>query len=441
MGHAELLKDKNGDIFGIYDPTENKIYLNERNLNPKTVWHEATHFQQAMIKAMAKNGNKEAKKILTQYDKLLKPFIDQLLLGRKIVTIDGQKIDLSPDAYRKGAKETTKAYKERMQDEVWAFLQQEENHKLWQKNDTAFKRAVNKFKEALTNLYKSVFNIPKGKDISNMTLQELVGHSAKQLQDRRLENIDKSESGNVQFLAEQRKSELKGIADFIKDVLDGKDTGKKYFKLPDFVNKQAERILGHPIKSHSIHADEVRHINNNHGEKGRKNTENSIPLRKEDIALAPYIMTAPDYMKKGSTKDGVESVKYYKELDNGYVVVVEREIDPKGSDMENITMWAESKKSHSANRTDARNNRPQSERLNSQPYKTTETRTENISPNDVTKIIKDAENEIDRETGNSYRYQITDKDGNKKTVRTLPQVTNGFYSPIEKKLLDEKPLT
>ena len=43
----------------------------KQRLNPKTVWHEATHFQQAILKAMAQNGNKEAKKILTQFDKLM----------------------------------------------------------------------------------------------------------------------------------------------------------------------------------------------------------------------------------------------------------------------------------------------------------------------------------------------------------------------------------
>lgn len=182
LGMAELLKNKNGTVFGLYDPKENKIYLNEKNLNPKTVWHEATHFQQAILKAMAGKGNTEAKAIFSQFEKLLKPFIAQLEKGKTTVTINGQDIPLKADVYRKGKNESTEAYKDRMQDEVWAFLQQEENNKLWQKNDTPFKRAVNKFKEAITNLYKSVFNIPKGKDISNMTLAELVGHTAKQLQ-------------------------------------------------------------------------------------------------------------------------------------------------------------------------------------------------------------------------------------------------------------------
>ena len=70
---------------------------------------------------MAQNGNKEAIKILAQFDKLLKPFVEQLLLGRTTVTIDGQRIPLKADVYRKGANETTKAYKERMQDELWSL--------------------------------------------------------------------------------------------------------------------------------------------------------------------------------------------------------------------------------------------------------------------------------------------------------------------------------
>ncbi|TXG86150.1 MAG: hypothetical protein E6R13_00945 [Spirochaetes bacterium] len=221
----QFLKDKNGTVFGLYDPKENKIYLNEKNLNPKTVWHEATHFQQAILKAMAGKGNTEAKAILSQFEKLLKPFIAQLEKGKTTVTINGQDIPLKADVYRKGKNESTEAYRDRMQDEVWAFLQQEENNKLWQKNDTPFKRAVNKFKEAITNLYKSVFNIPKGKDISNMTLAELVGHTAKQLQEGRLENIGKKESGG---------KELKGA----KDILTEKEP-----TISNLTDTQLERLL------------------------------------------------------------------------------------------------------------------------------------------------------------------------------------------------------
>ena len=223
-----FIKNKNGTVFGLYDPKENKIYLNEKNLNPKTVWHEATHFQQAILKAMAGKGNTEAKAILSQFEKLLKPFIAQLEKGKTTVTINGQDIPLKADVYRKGKNESTEAYKDRMQDEVWAFLQQEENNKLWQKNDTPFKRAVNKFKEAITNLYKSVFNIPKGKDISNMTLAELVGHTAKQLQEGRLIS-PKDEFG-------------KKINDFANMTLDKLFSGKELKGAKDILTEKEPTI-------------------------------------------------------------------------------------------------------------------------------------------------------------------------------------------------------
>lgn len=49
-------------------------------------------------------------------------------------------------------------------------------------------------------------------------------------------------------------------------------------------------------------------------------------MRDEDFALIPYIMTAPDRVVRGSySTDGSESVRFYKNLSNGYVVVVEKE--------------------------------------------------------------------------------------------------------------------
>ncbi|MFA5619022.1 MAG: hypothetical protein WDA08_01805 [Weeksellaceae bacterium] len=65
---------------------------------------------------------------------------------------------------------------------------------------------------------------------------------------------------------------------------------------------------------------------------------------------------------KGSTKaDGTESIRNYKNLGNGYIVVVEQEGRFDVGEMEAITMWAErtdNKKSHPTNVSDARNNRP-----------------------------------------------------------------------------------
>ncbi len=60
------------------------------------------------------------------------------------------------------------------------------------------------------------------------------------------------------------------------------------------------------------------------------------------MELIPYIMTAPDYVRKGSEDvTGRSSVRFYKELSNGYVAVAEKEYKNSPDDMETITMWAE----------------------------------------------------------------------------------------------------
>lgn len=171
------------------------------------------------------------------------------------------------------------------------------------------------------------------------------------------------------------------VSKFIKEVLDGKANGKRYLELPEQVNRTAERVLGHSIVSHRIGANEIRHTYKNHGVGGMKIDKDSIPLRKEDVALMPYIMASPDRIEKGNPQTaGVESIKYIKHLSNGVVVVVEREGRFDVEDMEQITMWA-NKKSLSPYDVYA----PAS----SASHATSETLV--ISPKDTTKIMQDFE--------------------------------------------------
>ncbi|MBQ9719464.1 MAG: hypothetical protein IJV64_02095, partial [Oscillospiraceae bacterium] len=89
-------------------------------------------------------------------------------------------------------------------------------------------------------------------------------------------------------------------------------------------------------------ANSIVHSKKNHGVGGRKNTGSSIPLRDEDFKLAPYIMVNPDRVEKGSwDASGRESIRFIKNLSNGYVIVVEKEQKNSPDDMETITMWAE----------------------------------------------------------------------------------------------------
>jgi hypothetical protein len=191
---------------------------------------------------------------------------------------------------------------------------------------------------------------------------------------------------------------------FIKDVLDGKRTsGRVFLDLPEHVNKKAEFEIGHEIETHSIGADEIRHVWRNHGVGGKKNDDNAIPLRKEDIALMPYIMVTADKIEKGSrAANGCESIQYTKILDSGIVIVVEREGRFDEKDMEQVTMWA-NKKSLSPYGAVAPT-------ISSAPRSTSETLI--ISPKDAAKIMQDFEitkNKIEKMQSEAKKVQNTPK--------------------------------
>ena len=152
--------------------------------------------------------------------------------------------------------------------------------------------------------------------------------------------------------------------------------------------------MGRDFASHNITANGIVHALKNHGEGGNKLNERSIPVRKKDAELIPYIMTAPDYVRKGSTDmTGRESVRFYKDLGNGYVVVVEKEYKNSPDDMETINMWAELSSSNVSDaRTKARPLNSTSQPANE--YRKTNAGTVIISSDDTAKIRKDAEDAI-----------------------------------------------
>lgn len=95
-------------------------------------------------------------------------------------------------------------------------------------------------------------------------------------------------------------------------------------------------------------------------------------------------MIAPDSISKGNIDSANrESVRFTKNLENGIVVVVEKEQKNSPNDMDTITMWADL----SSNVLDARFNRPLS----------TTSETVVISRDNATKIRKDAELAIEKD--------------------------------------------
>lgn len=177
---------------------------------------------------------------------------------------------------------------------------------------------------------------------------------------------------------------LAKAANMIQSWIKGNKRGRVFtIELPESTQRKIKEAMGRDLDSHNITANGIAHALKNHGVKGNKLNKNSIPLREEDAELIPYIMTAPDYVKKASADvSGRESVRFYKELSNGYVVVVEKEYKNSPDDMETITMWAETS----------------SEATNARQETVPDTHVQNaILSTDAAKIRKDAETAIEND--------------------------------------------
>lgn len=215
-------------------------------------------------------------------------------------------------------------------------------------------------------------------------------------------------TGNVRFSLKDDNAidNLHKASNTIRKWVENDVRGKSFrIELPEYVTRQIRREMGRDFDSHNITANGIAHALKNHGENGKKLTEKSIPIRKEDAELIPYIMAAPSYVRKGSTKNNRDSVRYYKTISNGYVVVIEKELDNSVDDLETINMWAElSDVSNAASTT-----------LNRTPETTT------ISRSDIAKIIKDAETAIENEQKLKYSLKDTFYSNAELAVRNIKQ--------------------
>lgn len=193
--------------------------------------------------------------------------------------------------------------------------------------------------------------------------------------------IDLASGQGEQVRTQTMIDSLAKAANTIRNWIKGNRRGRVFtIELPESTQRKAKEAMGRDFDSHNITANGIAHALKNHGVGGNKLNKNSIPLRDEDAELIPYIMTAPDYVKKASTDaSGRESIRFYKNLSNGYVVVVEKEYKNSPDDMETITMWAEK----SSEATNARQRTvPDTHVLNA------------ILSTDAAKIRKDAEDAI-----------------------------------------------
>ena len=181
-----------------------------------------------------------------------------------------------------------------------------------------------------------------------------------------------------------RLEQLNKAVEFIRNRLKNKRNGQFEIQVLEWVNKKAEIELKHKVKKHVIDIAGLNHAVNGHGIGGDKIDRKSIPLTKEDIELAPYILIYPDRISKGTPMYGRESVIYEKGLSNGKIVYIE---GLEGDELVSKNMWADlSPQLMSSLAVDARSKeRPQAHVLNA------------IQSIDRAKIIKEAENAIRKE--------------------------------------------
>ncbi len=196
--------------------------------------------------------------------------------------------------------------------------------------------------------------------------------------------LDEVNGRGAQVRLQAKLSALSKAAKLIHNWIANKVQGRIFtIELPEATRRMIRNVMGRDFDSHNITINGIRHGLKNHGVEGKKLNANSVPIREEDAELIPYIMTAPDYVRKGSEDvTGRESIRFYKTLSNGFVVVVEKEYKNSPNDMETINIWAEMS----------------SEATNAQRRAVPDTNVQNaILSTDAAKIRKDAEDAIRKE--------------------------------------------
>ncbi len=225
-------------------------------------------------------------------------------------------------------------------------------------------------------------------------LVEKIAPSVDVVMDERGQRVLDAANGNVR--AQKMKDNLQKASKAIKTWLSNGVRNKVFtIELPEATLRMIRREVGRDFDSHNITINGIIHGLKNHGVGGKKLTENSIPIREEDAELIPYIMTAPDYVEAGTPDlTNRSSLRFYKNLSNGYVVVVEKEYKNSPNDMETINIWAELSPSEAIN---ARRSAPG-----------TNVRNAILSTEDAAKIRKDAETAIENELKKPKSHKVSD---------------------------------
>lgn len=137
----------------------------------------------------------------------------------------------------------------------------------------------------------------------------------------------------------KRIENIHKASDTIYKWLSNNKSGRFNIKLPRFVESKISRMIGRNVSIHTIDSNGIRHSIKNHGVKGRKLDENSMPIPNEYYMLIPYIMVCPDSIEKGSDDNNRQSIRFKKNISKGIIIVVEKESRINTDVFETINMW------------------------------------------------------------------------------------------------------
>ena len=209
------LTNKSGDILGFVH--NGKIYLDPAKLTPKTLAEEFTHLQQQALRLASKQGNKQAQKIVGAWDNATSKLADALISGNAkakelLKELGIPESELASDVYKQQAGESKTAYKERLQDEIWAKAQKTEfaEHLERLSKENKFTATVNKMIDALKDFAKYIgqqLGIYNEKEWSKLSLSELIDRTNSAISgDKFLKGLEQGVSkGTPQFQKSQEQ--------------------------------------------------------------------------------------------------------------------------------------------------------------------------------------------------------------------------------------------
>lgn len=210
-----------------------------------------------------------------------------------------------------------------------------------EENPTLGRAILDSIRNVLNKIRTMLSIGTKDNTFTNMLLSELdIFKEAEQLWLNALHTAAKNSAdgfimennGEIKYQIYDLDVSQSDIDSFVDNALDNIGENKDYRKYANVSSKLAKDVITEipDIKeySHAIRDNDVRHINNSHGE---GNLYEKYPVTRTDIKLIPYIVKNYDKVFVSNYKNG-KSIYYVKAFDNGIVYYLEQATDKYGNE-------------------------------------------------------------------------------------------------------------